>query len=71
MFPDKINGVELMKALKGLKGYHIPPIIMLTANAIAGVKEQYLKEGFDDYISKPIDLNQLDKVINKFFVVKK
>ena len=67
----KVNGVELMKTLKGLKGYHVPPIIMLTANAIAGVKEMYLKEGFDDYISKPIDINELDKVINKFFVVKK
>ena len=67
----KVNGVELMKTLKGLKGYYVPPIIMLTANAIAGVKEMYLKEGFDDYISKPIDINELDKVINKFFVVKK
>ena len=70
----KIDGVEIMKALKALKGfkeYHIPPIIMLTANAITGVKEQYLREGFDDYISKPIDVNELDKVINKFFVVKR
>lgn len=67
----KIDGIELMKALKGLKGYQIPPIIMLTANAITGVREMYLREGFDDYISKPIDVNELDKVINKFFVVKK
>lgn len=67
----KIDGVELMKVLKGLKGYQIPPIIMLTANAITGVREEYLRQGFDDYISKPIDVNELDKVINKFFVVKK
>ncbi len=62
-----IDGVELMKILKGLKGYHIPPIIALTANAITGVRQQYLKEGFDEYLSKPIDVNELDKIINKFF----
>ena len=67
----KINGIELMRTIKGLKGYHIQPIIALTANSITGVREMYLREGFDDYISKPIDVNELDKVINKFFVIKK
>ena len=62
-----IDGVELMHVLKGMKGYYIPPIIALTANAITGVRQEYLKEGFDEYLSKPIDINELDKVINKFF----
>ena len=35
--------------------------------AITGVRQEYLKEGFDEYLSKPIDINELDKVINKFF----
>ena len=62
-----MDGVELMKILKGLNGYQIPPIVALTANAITGVREYYLKEGFDEYISKPIDINELDKIINKYF----
>ena len=61
-----MSGVELLKVLKGLPGYKIPPVVMLTANAITGVREQYLKEGFDEYLSKPIDINELDKVVNVF-----
>ena len=41
------------------------PIIALTANAIVGAKEQYLSAGFDDYLSKPIDYNELEAVIKK------
>ena len=61
-----MSGVELLKVLKGLQGYSIPPVIMLTANAINGVREMYLKEGFDEYLSKPVSVNELDKVINVF-----
>ena len=39
---------------------------MLTANAIVGVKEQFLSAGFDDYLTKPIDPEKLDKAIIKF-----
>ncbi len=63
----KIDGVELVKVLKSLSGYNVPPIIMLTANAITGVREYYLKSGFDEYLSKPIDINELDKLINMYF----
>ncbi len=62
----EMDGIELLKALKGLQGFDVPPIIMLTANALSGVREYYLKEGFDEYLSKPIDINELDKIINVF-----
>ena len=62
----EMDGIELLKALKGLQGFDVPPIIMLTANALSGVREYYLKEGFDEYLSKPIDINELDKIINIF-----
>ena len=42
------------------------PVIMLTANAIEGVKEEYINEGFDDYLSKPIQKNYLEDMIKKY-----
>ena len=44
-------------------------IIVLTADAIAGVKEKYINEGFSDYIPKPIDPNMLEATIAKFLKV--
>ena len=42
------------------------PVVMLTANAIEGVKEQYFEEGFDDYLSKPVNFMILKDTILKF-----
>ena len=66
MMPE-MDGIETLHVLKKLDGYVLPPIVALTANAIAGMKEMYLSEGFDDYLSKPINTNELDRVVNKFF----
>ncbi len=69
MMPE-MDGIETLHVLKKLDGYVLPPVIALTANAIAGMKEMYLKEGFDDYLSKPINTHELDRVVNKFFKKK-
>jgi len=63
MMPE-MDGVETVKAIRelGYKG----TIIALTANAIGGQTEIFLKNGFDGFISKPIDIHQLDSVLNKF-----
>lgn len=66
MMPN-MDGIEVLHILKKLTDFDIPPIIVLTANAITGMKEMYLNEGFDDYLSKPINTMELDKVINKYF----
>jgi signal transduction histidine kinase/ActR/RegA family two-component response regulator len=66
MMPE-MDGIETLHVLKKLDGYTLPPIIALTANAIAGMKEMYLNEGFDDYLSKPINTHELDRIVNKFF----
>ncbi len=42
------------------------PVIMLTANALAGVRERYMDEGFADYISKPVRGDKLESVIKSF-----
>lgn len=67
-----INGVETMKILRELDGYKLPIIVVLTANRMVGAKDMYINEGFDDYLSKPIDENQLEKIIyNKILKKKK
>ena len=45
-------------------------IVVVTANASSGDKEEYITKGFDDYLSKPINLKDLDKIIKKFFTKK-
>ncbi|MBQ8592070.1 MAG: response regulator [Lachnospiraceae bacterium] len=42
------------------------PIIVLTANAIAGMKEQYMQEGFADYLSKPVEVDKLEAMLAKY-----
>jgi len=42
------------------------PIIMLTANAIAGIKEMYLENGLNDFIAKPINFHKLDEIIDQW-----
>ena len=66
MMPE-MDGIETLHILKKLKDYEMPPIVALTANAITGMKEMYLKEGFDEYLSKPINIGELDKLLNKYF----
>ena len=66
MMPN-MDGIQVLHILHKLEGYNIPPIVALTANAITGNKEMYLKEGFDEYLPKPINIAELDKLINKYF----
>ena len=61
-----MDGVATLKALKS-SGYSIPPIIALTANSYSGIKEKYLDEGFDDYLGKPINYKDLNKLMHKIF----
>lgn len=42
------------------------PIIMLTANVILSDREKYIKEGFDDFLSKPILFNKLEQILRKY-----
>ena len=61
----KMSGVETLKKLKENPNFQIPTII-LTANAISGMKDQYLSKGFDDYLAKPIDKLELKRVLNNY-----
>lgn len=63
MMPE-LDGISTLHELKKLQDFNIPTI-MLTADAIKGKKEEYLKEGFNDYISKPIEKNELIRILAK------
>ncbi|MDR0495277.1 MAG: response regulator, partial [Treponema sp.] len=62
-FMPKMDGIETAKNIRELGYAH--PMIALTANALAGQAEMFLEGGFDGFISKPIDIRQLDASLNK------
>ena len=61
----RMSGVETLKKLKEIKGFDTK-VIALTANALTGMREKYLSEGFNDYLAKPINKEELNKIINKY-----
>ena len=65
MMPN-MNGEKCIAELKNLKSFNTP-VIALTADAVAGVKEKYLKEGFVDYIAKPFSKEQIKEKLDKVF----
>ena len=67
MMPFK-DGIEALKEMKSTKGnLNIEtPVVCLTANAIAGMREVYISAGFDDYLPKPIDPASLEETIIKY-----
>jgi signal transduction histidine kinase/FixJ family two-component response regulator len=77
MMPE-MDGVEAMKAIRAweneqLEGNSSPPvqkwqlpIIVLTANAVLGMKEKFIEKGFNDFLTKPIDVFLLDEILNRW-----
>jgi len=59
-----MDGIEAVKIIRG--GGYNEPIIALTANAVVGQADVFLQNGFDDFISKPIDIRQMDAALNRF-----
>jgi CheY-like chemotaxis protein len=79
---DLIFMDHMMPVMDGIEATHIirgklsseysknVPIIALTANAIAGSKEMFLENGFNSFISKPIDIAQLDEELSRWIKEK-
>ncbi len=65
----KMSGTETLQKLKQIPNFHIP-VVALTANAIAGMREKYIQLGFNDYLSKPIEKQELNKVLQNIIVEK-
>jgi signal transduction histidine kinase/CheY-like chemotaxis protein len=65
-----MGGIEATKEIIRYEEEHEAahiPIIALTANALHGDREKYLKSGMDDYASKPIDIDHLNGLLQKYF----
>jgi signal transduction histidine kinase/DNA-binding response OmpR family regulator len=67
MMPE-MDGLEATREIRSLTGkrFQSMPIIALTANAVAGMKEMYLENGFNDFLSKPIEVSKLDAILKKW-----
>lgn len=66
MMPE-MDGIETLHVMRDKKYISDDlPVIMLTASAVAGMREKFLEEGFTDYISKPINYNKLEELLVKY-----
>lgn len=65
-----MDGVETLHEMRKQELGKGVPVIMLTANAIVGDREKYLEEGFDEFLSKPIMPERLEKIMLQFLPEK-
>lgn len=71
---DGITAAKKIRELAVITGddyYREVPILALTANAISGMREQFLEEGLQDFISKPVEGKVLEEVLMKWIPVEK
>lgn len=67
MMPE-MDGIQTLKAIRKLEGgrYRDIPIIALTANSTTDAQEMFAAEGFDDFLSKPIDMGRMKEILRKY-----
>jgi CheY-like chemotaxis protein len=68
MMPE-MDGIEATRIIRreiGSDYAKTVPIVALTANALTGNEDMFLSNGFDDFISKPIDVDRMDEALNKW-----
>ena len=68
-----MDGIETLHELRAMQDHPNTetPVVCLTANAISGARESYIKEGFDEYLTKPIDTDKLEKMLYEFLPADK
>ena len=67
-----MDGVETVRQIRCLGGKYLDlNIIALTANAVKGSREMFLNNGFDDFISKPININELRELLKRYLPPEK
>ena len=68
-----MDGVDTLHQMQKMECFRQDPpvVIALTANAVVGAREGYLREGFTDYLSKPIDYGKMEEMIRKYLPKEK
>jgi len=77
MMPE-MDGIEATAAIRKLENRNeVPgkngkqiPIVALTANAVVGMPEMFIENGFNDFLSKPIDVSKLDEILDRWITEK-
>ena len=72
MMPE-MDGIQTLRNSRTLENNKCEgvPVIALTANVVSGVREMYLAEGFDDYLGKPIDGAEFERMLAKYIAPEK
>ncbi len=66
MMPE-MDGVETTRRIRSMGGrFAVMPIVALTANAVKGTREEMLASGIDDYLTKPIKIDELNGILNRW-----
>jgi len=70
-----MDGIETTSLIRNISSadeyYQKVPIIALTANVISGQKEMFLEKGIDDFLAKPIEIQKLDEILERWLPVEK
>ncbi|MDR0649183.1 MAG: transporter substrate-binding domain-containing protein, partial [Synergistaceae bacterium] len=72
MMPE-MDGLEATETIRAMEGdyFKTVPIIALTANAISGMREMFLANGFNDYLAKPIEIPKLNEIMERWIPKEK
>lgn len=72
MMPE-MDGVETMRKIRSIGGgcYQLVPIIVLTANAVAGMREKFIEAGFNDFVEKPVEKNVFERALLRNLPINK
>lgn len=66
MMPE-MDGIDTLKEIRKLDGslFKTIPVVALTANVVSGAREMFINAGFNDYLSKPIEIESLERILNE------
>lgn len=66
MMMPEMDGTEALAEIRADEGLKQLPVIAVTAKAMTGDREKAIEAGADDYISKPVDVDRLVAILNKY-----
>ena len=72
MMPD-MDGIETFRRLRKKNGFYFKevPVIALTANTVLGAREMFLKEGFENFLPKPVEMSELKRILKTYLPADK